>query len=76
VKTVAGPRSLAWKANPLVGAVGRPTATVRQGILGQSNDVEDSGFDVCAPALGEWDLRLLVLAGHLDLHGTACLCIP
>ena len=56
--------------------IGRPTATVRQGILGQSNDVEDSGFDVCAPALGEWDLRLLVLAGHLGLQGTACLCIP
>jgi hypothetical protein len=48
----------------LVGAVGRPTATVGQGILGQRDDVEDGGFDVGWPAFREWNLRLLALAGH------------
>ncbi len=64
---------LGFQANPLVAAVGRPTATVHQGVLGQSNDVEDSEFAVCAPASREWDLRLLVSAGHLGLQGAACL---
>jgi hypothetical protein len=40
--------------------IGRPATTVGQGILGQGKDPEDSGFDLCVPALGEWDLGLLV----------------
>jgi hypothetical protein len=61
--------ALGFQPNPLVGAIGRPTATVGQGILTQSDDVQDSGFDVSAPAFGERDFRLLVLAGHFRLQG-------
>ncbi len=41
--------------------------------LGQSHDVNNGGFDVCALALEEWNLRPLVLTGHLGLQGSACL---
>ena len=40
---------------------------VENGILPQGDDVEDSRFDVCAPSLGERDLRGLALAGHLEV---------
>jgi hypothetical protein len=65
--------ALGFQPNPLVAAVGRPTATAGQGILTQGDDVEDSGFDACVPALGERDLRELALAGPLNLQGTAFL---
>ena len=45
-------------------AIGRPTTAVDQGILGQSEDVDHSGIDECVPAFGEWDVRLILLAGH------------
>jgi putative transposase len=65
-----------FEPNSRVDAIHRPTATVGQGILCQGNDVENSGFDVYAPPLGERDFRGLALAGHLGLQGVALLCIP
>ena len=56
--------ALDFQSHALVAAVGRPTATVDQRILGQSKDVEDAGFNVFVPTLGEWDLWLFLLAGH------------
>jgi hypothetical protein len=52
----------------LVGAVGGPTPTIGHGILSQSDEVEDSGFNVGFLALGKRDLRGLALAGPLDLE--------
>ena len=54
--------ALGFQPNPLVAAVGRPATAVGQGILGQSDDVENSGFDVGAPSLGERDFLRLALA--------------
>ncbi|MCH8044306.1 MAG: hypothetical protein IID44_11370 [Planctomycetes bacterium] len=39
------------------------------GALGQSKDVEDAGFDVFLPTLGEWDLWRFLLAGHFIIQG-------
>ncbi|MCH8044542.1 MAG: hypothetical protein IID44_12580 [Planctomycetes bacterium] len=41
---------------------------VDQGILGQSKDAQDAGFNVFVPTLGERDLRLFLLAGHLFIQ--------
>jgi hypothetical protein len=65
--------ALGFQPNALLAAVGRPTATVGQGLLTQGDDVQDRGFDVGAPTLGERDFRLLVLAGHFRLQGRSFL---
>jgi len=57
------------ESDALVGAVGGPASAIGEGILGQGEDVEDGGFDVFAPALGEWIVRGFTLVGHRDLAG-------
>ena len=59
---------LSLQPDPLVGAIGGATPTVGHGILSPSDDVEDRGFNVGVPALGERDLRGLALTGHVDLE--------
>jgi len=61
---------LGFQSNSLVAAIGRPTTAVDQGILGQREDVDHSGFDEFVPAFGEWDLRRGLLAGHFLILGS------
>jgi hypothetical protein len=68
--------ALGFQTHPLIAAVGRPATTVGQGISGQGDDLEGSGFDMGAPSLGERDFRGLALAGHLDLQGNVSLWLP
>ena len=51
---------LSFEPHPLVAAVGGPTPAVDQGILSQSDYMDNSGFDVGAPALGQRYLGLTV----------------
>lgn len=67
---------LGLQPDPLVGAVGGPAPTVGQGVLCEGDYMENGGFDVGAPVVGEWDLRGFSLAAHLDLEGIVLSSAP
>ena len=67
---------LGLQPDPLVAAVGGPVPPVGQGILCEGDYMENGGFDVGAPVLGEWDLWGVSLAGHLDLEGIVLSSAP
>jgi len=62
--------ALGLEPHPLVAAVHRPTATIRQGKLSQGQDVQDPRFDPGIPILGEWNLRESLPSRHFELPGT------